>query len=121
MRIDKFLWAVRIYKTRSMAAEAIRNGRVSIDGAEVKASREAKPGDKIDIRLHAFTKSIEIIDLPKSRVGAKLVENYIIDHTPESEYQKLKMTREKLVFQRPKGLGRPTKKERRELDDFIGD
>jgi len=121
MRIDKFLWAVRMYKTRSLAAEAIRNGRVSIDGTEVKASREVKPGDKIEVRLHAFTKSIEIKELPKSRMGAKLVDDYIIDHTSESEYQKLQMTREKLVFQRPKGLGRPTKKERRDLDDFIGE
>ena len=121
MRIDKFLWAVRIYKTRSLAAEAIRNGRVSIDGAEVKASRETKPGDKVDIRLHAYLKSIEIIELPKSRVGAKLVADYIIDHTPDSEYEKLQMTREKLVFQRPRGLGRPTKKERRELDNFMDD
>lgn len=121
MRIDKFLWAVRVYKTRSMASGAIRNGRVSIDDNEVKASREVKIGDKISIRLHAFTKTIEIKDLPKSRMGAKLVKNYLIDHTPESEYHKLQMTREKLVFQRPKGLGRPTKKERRELDGFIDD
>ena len=119
MRIDKFLWAVRVYKTRSMAADAIRNGRVSIDNTEVKASREVKPGDIIDIRLHAYTKRIEVKDLPKSRVGAKLVEDYVIDHTPDSEYEKLQITREKLVFQRPKGLGRPTKKERRELDDFM--
>ena len=121
MRVDKFLWAVRVYKTRSLATEAIRNGRVSIEENEVKASKEVKPGDIIAIRLHAFTKTIEIKDLPKSRVGAKLVENYIIDRTPESEYHKLQMTREKLVFERPKGLGRPTKKERRELDDFMDD
>ncbi len=119
MRIDKFLWTVRIYKTRSLASDAIRNGRVSIDEKEVKASREVKIGEVIVVRLHAFTKSIEVKALPKSRVGAKLVENYIIDRTSESEYQKLQMTREKLVFQRPKGLGRPTKKERRELDDFM--
>ncbi|MBN2728810.1 MAG: RNA-binding S4 domain-containing protein [Bacteroidales bacterium] len=121
MRIDKFLWTVRVYKTRSMASEAIRNGRVSIDDNEVKASREVKIGERICIRLHAFTKTIEIKDLPKSRMGAKLVENYIIDHTPDSEYQKLQITREKLVFQRPKGLGRPTKKERRDLDGFMDD
>lgn len=121
MRIDKFLWSVRIYKTRSMAAEAIRNGKVSINGVKVKASREVKPGDKVEIRLHAYNKSIEIINLPKSRVGAKLIENYIIDLTPDSEYHKLQMTREKLVFQRPKGLGRPTKKERRDLDHFMND
>ena len=119
MRIDKFLWTVRIFKTRSVATEACRAGRVNIGKQVVKAAKEIKIEDVVDIRLHAFTKTIEIIAFPKSRVGAKLVEKYIKDLTPETEYFKLQMTREKQVFQRAQGSGRPTKKERRKLDNLI--
>jgi len=119
MRIDKFLWDVRIYKTRTMATEAWRNGRVSIKEQEVKPARDVAVGDIIVIKLHAFTRTIQIVDFPKSRVGAKLLPNYIIELTPEEEFKKLDMVRERLVLQRPKGTGRPTKKDRRELDDWM--
>lgn len=119
MRIDKFLWDVRVYKTRTQATEAIRNGRVKISGVEVKPSREVLSGDTIEIRLHAFTRTIQVVAFPKSRVGAKLLPDYIIELTPEEEFKKLDLVRERLVLQRPKGMGRPTKKDRRELDDWM--
>lgn len=119
MRVDKFLWDVRIYKTRTLATEAIRNGRVSIKGLEVKPAREVVIDDVIVIKLHAFTRTIKIVDFPKSRVGAKLLPLYIAELTPPEEFKKLEMVREKLASERPRGTGRPTKKERRELDDWM--
>lgn len=119
MRVDKFLWTVRVFKTRSVATEACRTGRVSINGKEAKAARDVAVGDSISIRLQAFTRTIAVLDFPKARVGAKLVELYISDNTPEEEIRKLEISRERLVFQRPKGTGRPTKKERRELDEWM--
>jgi ribosome-associated heat shock protein Hsp15 len=119
MRIDKFLWDVRVYKTRTLATEACRNGRVSIREQEVKPAREVAVGDVIVIKLHAYTRTIQIVDFPKSRVGAKLLPNYIIELTPKEEFKKLDMVRERLVLQRPKGTGRPTKRDRRELDEWM--
>ncbi len=121
MRIDKFLWCVRVYKTRTMATEACRNGRLSINGQVVKPAREVAANEIIEIKLHAYTRTIKIVDLPKSRVGAKLLSDYIIELTPDEEFKKLDLIRERLVFQRPKGTGRPTKKERRELDNWMNE
>lgn len=116
MRIDKWLWAVRVFKSRSMASEACRLGKVQISGQVVKASREPKAGDSITIRMGILTKTLKLIAFPKSRVSAKLVAEYMTDLTPESEYLKLKLQQESNAMFGTKGLGRPTKKLRRDID-----
>jgi ribosome-associated heat shock protein Hsp15 len=116
VRIDKWLWAVRIYKTRSLATEAIRNGRVKIGGQVVKPSREVHPGDEIDIHLGVYHKTVKVITLLHNRVGAHLVADYLLDLTPESELEKLRIQHEMKPEFRPRGVGRPTKKHRRLID-----
>lgn len=121
MRIDKFLWAVRIYKTRSIASEEIKKNRVSIADNPIKASREIKVEDVIKIRKNQIDYQIKILDIPKSRVGAKLVNDYIMDKTDPQQYQILAMRKSTQDYYRNKGEGRPTKKDRREMDDYITD
>lgn len=121
VRIDKFLWAVRIFKTRSLATDACRNGKVSINGQVVKASRDVAEGDVIIIQLGIILKSIKVLLVLEDRVAAKLVNEYIQDLTSVEEYEKLNIYREHLRNERPKGTGRPTKKERREIENFLGD
>ena len=117
-RIDKWLWEVRLFKTRSLASEACRNGKVAINGQPVKASREAKIDDVISIRSGAITRTVKLLAFPKSRVAAKLVPEYMEDLTPAEEYQKLKDAREFNFVFRDKGEGRPTKKDRRDIEKF---
>ncbi|MEZ5199733.1 MAG: RNA-binding S4 domain-containing protein [Bacteroidales bacterium] len=116
IRIDKWLWAVRIFKTRNQAAEACRAGKVKIDGQSVKPSRELKLQELIVIQIGQLSKTIEVKGLLQNRVGAKLVEEYLIDHTPAEEYEKIKMMRELNYEHRDKGFGRPTKRERRLIE-----
>lgn len=118
MRIDKFLWSVRFYKTRNIAAEEIKKNRVSIGENVVKSSKEVKMGDVIKIKKNQIEYKIKVIDLPKSRIGAKLVALYVIDMTEKDQYDILKMRKSAQDYYRQKGLGRPTKKDRREIDDF---
>ena len=118
MRIDKFLWSVRFYKTRNIAAEEIKKNRVSIGENVVKSSKEVKMGDVIKIEKNQIEYKIKVIDLPKSRIGAKLVALYVIDMTEKDQYDILKMRKSAQDYYRQKGLGRPTKKDRREMDDF---
>lgn len=118
MRIDKFLWSVRFYKTRNIAAEEIKKNRVSIGENVVKSSKEVKVGDVIKIKKNQIEYKIKVIDLPKSRIGAKLVALYVIDMTEKDQYDILKMRKSAQDYYRQKGLGRPTKKDRREMDDF---
>lgn len=118
MRIDKFLWSVRFYKTRNIAAEEIKKNRVSIGENVVKSSKEVKMGDVIKIKKNQIEYKIKVIDLPKSRIGAKLVALYVIDMTEKDQYEILKMRKSAQDYYRQKGLGRPTKKDRREMDDF---
>lgn len=118
MRIDKFLWSVRFYKTRNIAAEEIKKNRVSIGENVVKFSKEVKMGDVIKIKKNQIEYKIKVIDLPKSRIGAKLVALYVIDMTEKDQYDILKMRKSAQDYYRQKGLGRPTKKDRREMDDF---
>ena len=118
MRIDKFLWSVRFYKTRNIAAEEIKKNRVSIGENVVKSSKEVKMGDVIKIKKNQIEYKIKVTDLPKSRVGAKLVALYVIDMTEKDQYEILKMRKSAQDYYRQKGLGRPTKKDRREMDDF---
>jgi len=119
MRIDKFLWAVRFYKTRSMAADAIKKNHVTINGTIAKPSKEVYAGDSITIRKNQINYKILVLDSPKNRVGAKLVAQYIKDQTPEEEFQHRELLRLSKDYYRKKGTGRPTKKDRRDLNNFL--
>jgi ribosome-associated heat shock protein Hsp15 len=118
VRIDKWLWAVRVYKTRSLATDACRNGKVSINGLPVKASREVKTEDEISIRQQQMTKTVKVIALLEKRVSAKLVPQFMEDLTPASEYEKVETIKAVSFIYRPKGQGRPTKKDRRDIEKF---
>lgn len=118
MRIDKFLWSVRIYKTRTLAAEEIKKNRVWIGDQSVKASREVKIGDLLKVRKNQIEYKIKVLDLPKSRVGAKLVTDYIEDRTDKEQYEILALRRMEQNYYRAKGEGRPTKKDRRDIEEF---
>lgn len=120
MRIDKFLWCVRFYKTRSIAADEIKKNRVSLAGQTVKSSREVKPGDLIKIRKNQIDYQVEILQIPKSRIGPKLVPLHIVDRTEKEQYEILKLRKLSQEHYRNKGEGRPTKKDRRDFDDFVG-
>lgn len=117
-RIDKWLWATRIFKTRSIATDACKKGRIAIDGVTVKPSRTVKIGDKVSVRKPPVTYTFEVIGLVESRVGAKLVPNYLKNITTRDQYELLDMVRISGFVNRQKGLGRPTKKEGRELAQF---
>lgn len=119
MRIDKFLWSVRFYKTRNISAEEIKKNRVSIGGQVVKASREVKEGDVIEIRKNQINYKIKVLQIPKSRIGAKLVPLHIVDMTEKEQYELLKMRMLSQDYYRQKGEGRPTKKDRRDMEDFM--
>jgi len=116
IRIDKWLWAVRIYKTRSLATEACRNGRVKVGEQVIKPSREVHLDDEIDIHLGVYHKTVKVKALLKNRVGAALVPQFMEDLTPDSEYEKLKIQQEMKTEYRPRGVGRPTKRHRRLID-----
>lgn len=117
MRIDKYLWSVRVYKSRSLANEAIKRGRVALDGVPVKPAKEVEVGDILSVRKPPLVLTLRIEALPKSRVGAKLVSTYMTDLTPESEYAKLRPLQYGAgMMVRDAGSGRPTKRERRQLD-----
>lgn len=119
IRIDKFLWAVRLYKTRSIAADALKRGKVSMGGQQVKSSRVVKIGDVIAIKVPAATRSFEVLQIPRSRMGAKLVKDHIREVTPKDQQELLEMYHLQMSMQRQKGLGRPTKKERRDMESFF--
>ncbi len=116
IRIDKWLWAVRIFKTRSLASDACRSGKVKILDQAVKASRDLKTGEVISISLAPVTKTVKVLALIGNRVSAKLVEGFMEDLTPEAEYQKLKRSNDAGFEFRERGTGRPTKRERREIE-----
>lgn len=117
-RIDKWMWAARIFKTRSIAAEACKKGRVSINGAQAKAARVVKPGDIIQVRKPPVTYSFKVIQPIEKRVGAKLVPEVLENVTTPDQYELLEMNRISGFVNRAKGSGRPTKKDRRELEEF---
>ena len=118
IRIDKWMWAVRIFKTRTIATEACKKGRIAIGDSTAKPSRMIKRGDVIMVRKPPVTYSFKVIELTANRIGAKLVPNYIENVTPAAEYEALEMHRISGFVDRAKGLGRPTKKDRRELEQF---
>lgn len=121
MRIDKFLWCIRYFKTRGLAADAIKKGHVSVNGQVAKASREVYATDKIVLRKDQINYQITVLDIPTNRVGAKLVDMYRKDDTPEEAFAHLELLKLTKEFYRAKGTGRPTKKDRRELDDYTLD
>lgn len=118
MRIDKYLWCVRYFKTRSLATEACNKGHLKINNAVVKASKDVFIGDSITIRKNQIYYSFEVIGIPTTRVGAKLVALYIIDTTPAEELERLELVKYSQDYYRGKGTGRPTKKDRRDLEEF---
>ena len=119
MRVDKFLWSVRYYKTRALATDAIKKNRVKVNGNIVKASKEIIPGDQIEVKKDQINLSFKVINVPKSRIGAKLLSLHIVDTTPKEEYEVLELRKLSQDYYRERGEGRPTKKDRRDLDDYI--
>ena len=120
MRLDKYLWAVRIYKTRVLAAEACANGRVKLtsEERELKPSHEVKIGERFSINIEQLHKEIEVLAIPPNRVGAALVQGFMIDRTPQEEYDRIQAARRYAFEVRDRGTGRPTKRERRDIEEF---
>lgn len=118
MRIDKYLWCVRYLKTRNIATLACKKGSVRVNGDIVKPSRDVYPGDKITLRKEQINYELEVLDIPESRVGAKLVDIYRKDKTPKEAFETNEMLQYAKTYYRKKGVGRPTKKDRRDIDDF---
>jgi len=121
MRIDKFLWCVRYYKTRNMVTEAAKKNHITVNGNVAKPSKEVFPGDKITFRKDQITYIISVLDLPPGRVGAKLVDIYRKDETPAESFAHMEMIRLSKEHYRKAGEGRPTKKDRRDLDEYGND
>lgn len=120
-RIDKWLWSVRIFKTRTIAAEACKKGRITINGVNAKPSKTVHEGDTVQVRKPPVTYSFKVLQAIENRVGAKLVPQMMENITPRDQYELLEMNRIGGFVQRAAGLGRPTKKDRREMDDFLQD
>ena len=118
-RIDKWMWAARIFKTRTIAAEACKKGRTSINGSQVKPARMVKPGDVVQVRKPPVTYSFKVLQAIEKRVGAKLVPEIMENVTTPDQYELLEMSKISGFVDRARGTGRPTKKERRDLDEFF--
>ena len=117
-RIDKWLWAVRIFKTRTIAAEACKKGRITINGSQTKPSRMIKPGEVIQVRKSPITYSFKVLQAIEKRVGAKLVPEVMENVTTPDQYELLELSKISGFVDRARGTGRPTKKDRRSLDEF---
>lgn len=118
MRIDKYLWSVRYYKTRNIATQAIKKGSVRVNGDIAKPAKDVFTGDKISLRLNQINYKLQVLDLPKSRVGPKLVDQYRRDTTPKEEFETSESLKYARTYYRSKGVGRPSKKDRRDIEDF---
>lgn len=118
-RIDKWLWAARIFKTRSLAADACKNGRVTFNGSTIKPSRMIKEGDTVHVKKSPITYSFKVLKAIEQRVGAKLIPEIYENVTDPKQYELLEMSRISGFVDRARGTGRPTKKERRALDAFV--
>ncbi|MBP3227828.1 MAG: RNA-binding S4 domain-containing protein [Bacteroidaceae bacterium] len=118
-RIDKWLWAVRVFKTRTLAADACKNGRVQINGAQAKPARTVKEGDTVSVRKPPVTYSFRVLQAIEKRVGARLLPEIVENITDPAQYELLEMSRISGFANRAKGTGRPTKKDRRDIDDFL--
>lgn len=121
MRIDKYLWCVRYFKTRSIATTACKKGHVRVNGEIAKPSREVYAQDKIEVRKDQINYSFKINDVPPNRVGAKLVDIYRTDTTPKEAFEAVELLKYSKSYYRKKGVGRPTKKDRRDIDGFTTD
>ncbi|CAM1348119.1 RNA-binding S4 domain-containing protein [Tenacibaculum crassostreae] len=121
MRIDKYLWCIRLFKTRSIATDACKKGHVKIDGTNLKPSKEVFGNEEIIIRKNQINYKIKILDIPPNRVGAKLVDLYRKDLTPKEEFEKTELLKYSKDYYRKKGTGRPTKKDRRDIEDYYED
>ncbi|SHF86743.1 heat shock protein Hsp15 [Mariniphaga anaerophila] len=119
VRIDKWLWAVRVFKTRSQATEACKKGRVVIEDLPVKPSREVHPGEVVKVRKPPLTISLKVLAVADKRMSAKLAVDFVEDVTPPEELEVLEMQKQMNWISRDRGAGRPTKRERRKLDDFF--
>ena len=119
MRIDKYLWCTRYFKTRNLASGACRKGHVKVNGQAVKPSREVFPQDKIELRKEQINYEIRVLALPDSRVGVKLVNLYREDTTPAEAFEHNALLRQTKEYYRKKGSGRPTKKDRRDLEGYV--
>ena len=118
VRLDKYLWSVRLYKTRSLATDACRAGRVRMGEQTLKPSHEVKEGEIYELNIEQTHRTIQVKALLGNRVGAKLVENYMTDLTPQEEYERIQMARQYSFEKRDRGTGRPTKRDRREIEEF---
>ncbi|MBD5295326.1 MAG: RNA-binding S4 domain-containing protein [Bacteroides sp.] len=118
VRVDKWLWAMRVFKTRSMATDAVKKGRVSMGGTVIKPSRTVKEGDVIEVKKPPITYTFRVKAVSENRLGAKLVPDYLENITPKEQYDLLEMTRISGFVDRRKGLGRPTKRDSRDLAAF---
>lgn len=118
MRIDKYLWCIRLFKTRSIATTACKKGQIKIEEVAVKPSKEVFGGEEITVRKNQINYKIKVIDIPDSRVGAKLVDLYRKDLTPKEEFEKTELLKFAKDYYRKKGTGRPTKRDRRNIDNY---
>ncbi|WKW46538.1 RNA-binding S4 domain-containing protein [Myroides sp. JBRI-B21084] len=119
MRVDKYLWCIRVYKTRSIATDAIKKGHITVNNQQAKASRDVFAGDKITVRKDQINYQFLVLDIPQNRVGAKLVDMYRKDETPPEAFEHLELLKLAKEHYRLKGEGRPTKKDRRDIDDYL--
>lgn len=121
MRIDKYLWCIRLFKTRNIATEACKKGHVKINGTNLKPSKDIFGNEEITVRKNQINYKIKVLDIPPNRVGAKLVDLYRKDLTPKEEFEKTELLKYSKDYYRKKGTGRPTKKDRRDIDDYYDD
>lgn len=118
-RLDKWLWAVRVYKTRSLATDACRAGSVEVNAMPAKPARDVRPGEQITVHQGLVKRTLEVVGMPASRVGAKLVPTYCNETTPPAEFEKARSQPVQQLLAREKGSGRPTKRDRRLLDRLL--
>jgi ribosome-associated heat shock protein Hsp15 len=121
MRVDKYLWCMRYYKTRSIATLACKKGAARINDATTKPSRDVYPGDHVTVRKNQVNYTLDVIAIPKSRVGPKLVDLYRIDTTPKEAFEHQELLKYSKEYYRKRGTGRPTKKDRRDIDDYTSE
>jgi ribosome-associated heat shock protein Hsp15 len=119
VRIDKWLWAARVFKTRALATEACRAGHVKLDGVPVKPARSAHPGEVYVVHTVALTRTLKVVGVAERRVGAREVPTLLEDLTPSEEFERMRRSAVEQVLARPKGTGRPTKRERRQIDQWL--
>lgn len=119
VRLDKWLWAVRIFKTRSLATDACRAGSVAVNDLAAKPARDVRAGELVTVRQGVILRTLRVLGVPSSRVGAKLVAEFCTDLTPPAEYEKAREQRVQHLLEREKGSGRPTKRDRRLIDRFL--